>query len=77
MSDECRAAARQLQEYIDGECTADLEVLIRSHLEHCAPCWDRVDFEPQLRAIVARKCRERAPEELVSRILAELRQRGA
>ena len=73
MSDECLGAARQLREYLDGECGADLEAVIRAHLEHCAPCWDRADFELQLRAIVARKCQERAPEELVSRILDELR----
>lgn len=77
MSDECQAAARQLQEYLDGECGKDLEELIRAHLEDCAPCWDRADFELQLRAIVARKCRERAPQELVTRILAEFRARDA
>lgn len=73
MSEECRDALRRLNEYLDGECGDDLEATIRAHLADCPPCWDRADFEQEVRALVARRCREKAPDGLVQRVLAELR----
>ncbi|PSO49275.1 MAG: mycothiol system anti-sigma-R factor [Actinobacteria bacterium QS_5_72_10] len=73
MDEHCRDALRRLHEYLDGECPSDLETIIRDHLADCPPCWDRVDFEREVRALVARHCRERAPAELVQRVLADLR----
>lgn len=75
MDDQCRDALRQLQEYLDGECPADLEATIREHLADCPPCWDRADFEREVRNVVARHCHEPAPAALVQRILADLRLR--
>lgn len=72
VSEECRDALRRLHEYLDGECGDDLEAAIRAHLAACAPCWDRADFEREVRALVARRCREKAPEALVQRVLTEL-----
>lgn len=76
MSEECRDALRRLNEYLDGECGEDLEATIRAHLADCPPCWDRADFEMEVRKLVARRCREKAPAELVDRVLTELRLHG-
>lgn len=76
MDEQCRESLRRLQEYLDGECPADLEATIREHLADCPPCWDRADFEREVRAVVARNCREQAPHGLVERILADLRLRA-
>lgn len=76
MSEECRDALRRLNEYLDGECGDDLEAMIRTHLADCPPCWDRADFEMEVRKVVASRCREKAPAELVDRVLTELRLQG-
>lgn len=76
MSEECRDALRRLNEYLDGECGDDLEATIRAHLADCPPCWDRADFEMEVRKLVAHRCREKAPAELVARVLTELRLQG-
>ena len=73
MGDDCREALARLDLYLDGECEAALEATIRRHLDDCPPCVDRAEFERELRAIVARKCRDAAPHGLVDRVLGALR----
>jgi len=53
MGDDCHAALSDLQVFLDGECGAALERAIIAHLDRCAPCVHRADFERELRAIVA------------------------
>jgi anti-sigma factor (TIGR02949 family) len=73
MGEECRKALARLQVYLDGECETALEVAISRHLEDCPPCLDRADFEREVRAIIARKCRMTAPQGLVDRVISALR----
>jgi mycothiol system anti-sigma-R factor len=73
MGDDCRQALARLQAYLDGECEATLEGAIQRHLHRCPPCLDRVDFERELRAVVARTCRDHAPRHLVDRVIDALR----
>lgn len=73
MDDHCRQALRELQTYVDGECGRSLEVVITRHLEDCSPCLERVDFEREVRAILARRCKDAAPSGLVDRVLERLR----
>ncbi|CAN5886950.1 hypothetical protein BH23ACT8_BH23ACT8_00240 [soil metagenome] len=72
--DDCREALEQLHTYLDHECGADLEQAIRAHLDDCPPCLDRADFEQQLRAIVASKCKDAAPSGLLDRVIADLKE---
>jgi anti-sigma factor (TIGR02949 family) len=72
--DECREALEQLQTYLDHECGTDLEQTIRAHLGDCPPCLDRADFEQQLRAIVASRCKDAAPSGLLDRVIANLKE---
>lgn len=73
MGEHCREALEQLDLYLDAECSPDLERAIRDHLGDCPPCLDRAGFERELRALVARKCRDAAPSGLLDRIIAELK----
>jgi anti-sigma factor (TIGR02949 family) len=73
MDDRCREALRALQTYVDGECGRSLESVISRHLEDCSPCLDRVDFEREVRAILARRCKDAAPSGLLDRIVDRLR----
>lgn len=72
MDDPCQAVLGDLEVYLDGECGPGVERAVRAHLADCPRCLDRADFRRQLRALVARKCREEAPSELVSRIINNL-----
>jgi mycothiol system anti-sigma-R factor len=65
---ECREALTELYQFLDGELTDDRRSLIREHLDDCPPCDDAYDFEAELRAVIARKCREEVPESLRRRI---------
>jgi mycothiol system anti-sigma-R factor len=73
MGDDCRQALTRLHTYLDDECEAAIKATIQQHLHRCPPCLDRVDFELELRAVVARTCREQAPSHLVDRVLDALR----
>jgi mycothiol system anti-sigma-R factor len=65
---ECVEAVHMLYHYLDGELTSERRVLIRQHLDDCPPCGDAFEFEAELRVVIAQKCREEVPPELVNRV---------
>ena len=69
---ECSAALERLYEYLDGELTPEVHVEIRAHLEECAPCLAEHDIEQAVKALLARSCKDVAPEGLRSRILVRI-----
>ena len=72
MKDPCQDVLEDLERFLDRECPQDMEAVIAHHLAACPPCGDRAEFERQLRAIVASKCRDQAPAHLVQRITLEI-----
>lgn len=70
--DPCRDVLAELEVYLDGECGPSVERTVRAHLADCPRCLDRADFRRQLRALVASKCRDEAPNDLVTRIIDNL-----
>jgi mycothiol system anti-sigma-R factor len=71
---DCVEAAHLLYHYLDGELTVERRVLIRQHLDDCPPCGQAFDFEAELRVVIAQKCREEVPPELVERVRKALGQ---
>jgi mycothiol system anti-sigma-R factor len=69
----CQEAIATLYSFLDGELTADRRLQIQHHLDECAPCFDAFDFEADLKALVARKCRDDVPEALRRRVAEALR----
>ncbi|MDP9402281.1 MAG: mycothiol system anti-sigma-R factor [Actinomycetota bacterium] len=65
---DCGEAVHRLYHFLDGELDDDRRAVIQSHLDNCLPCLDAFDFEAELRAVIARKCRDQVPDELRSRI---------
>ena len=65
---DCADALHELYHFLDGELTDDKKVLIREHLEGCPPCFEAFDFEAEIKAYVASKCREKSPDALRARI---------
>ena len=71
---DCIEAVHLLYHYLDGELTQERRVLIRQHLDDCPPCGQAFDFEAELRVVIAQKCREQVPPELVERVRKTLGQ---
>ncbi|MGH3664573.1 MAG: mycothiol system anti-sigma-R factor [Egibacteraceae bacterium] len=72
MADDCDKVLHELEIYLDGECGEAVESVVQRHLRDCPPCLDRADFERELRAMVAAKCRDCAPPGLLDRVLSRL-----
>lgn len=67
-SGDCGEALRDLFVYLDGQLTIERRLVIKEHVERCAPCFERFSFEMELRQVVAHGCREAVPESLKLRI---------
>lgn len=69
----CEKARRDLEEYLRDEVCKTEHADITAHLENCAACRDEMVVARTLTEVVARACRESAPEELRDQVLATLR----
>ncbi len=47
---------------------------IQRHLDECGPCLAKYDLERTVKALVARSCSEKAPEDLRQKVLYRIRQ---
>ncbi len=68
----CREAIDTLYRFLDGELTDQRRQDIAAHLDDCGPCLDAFDFEAELKAVIARKCRDQVPEALRQRVYRAL-----
>ncbi|HUP70508.1 MAG TPA: mycothiol system anti-sigma-R factor [Acidimicrobiales bacterium] len=69
---DCGEAMHRLYHYLDGELDDVRRADIKTHLDNCLPCLDAFDFEAELRSVIARKCRDRVPDDLRARIAVAL-----
>jgi anti-sigma factor (TIGR02949 family) len=65
---DCDEAVHQLYHYLDGELTDERRQVIALHLDACRSCGDAAGFEAELRSVIANRCRDRVPEDLMARI---------
>ena len=72
---ECAEVWGHLEFFLDFELAQDACSLVTEHLRTCGPCNDRAYFARQVRVIVARKCSQAPPPDLVTRIQALIVQR--
>ena len=66
---DCAEILDRVYSFIDGELDEADCHQIQHHLDECAPCLAKDDLERVVKALVARSCRESAPEGLRSRVL--------
>ena len=69
----CEDAVERLYHFLDGELDEERKAVIQRHLDECLPCLEVFDFELVLRQLIARRCTERVPEQLRSRITLAIR----
>lgn len=71
---DCEETLARLHQYVDRELSEVEIVEVRHHLADCPPCERHFEFEERLKLLVHRNaCPERAPEQLVDRILGSLK----
>jgi len=73
----CEKARRDLEEYLRNEVCHTGHSEIREHLENCESCKDEALVATTLTDVVARACKETAPEELRDQVFARLREAQA
>lgn len=73
----CEKARKDLEEYLRNEvCSTEAED-IRAHLETCDDCSDEAHVAKTLTDVIARACKEAAPEELKLMVLERLREQAS
>ena len=60
---DCEDAVHQLYDFLDGELTEDRRREFQTHLDSCAPCIEKYEFEAELRRVVADRSRDRVPDQ--------------
>ena len=71
---DCREVLARLYQYIDGEIAAVDCASIELHFRDCEDCMHHADFEREFKAIIKRKCTDVAPEDIIARLRARLRE---
>ncbi|MEJ1088898.1 zf-HC2 domain-containing protein [Microbacterium sp. Mu-80] len=69
----CEKARQDLEEYLRNEICTTEHSEIREHLDNCPSCQDEALVAKTLTEVVARACKESAPEELRAQVFARLR----
>ena len=68
----CAEVDHHLDEFLDGELTADDRELLEQHFRECPPCRAQLALALMLQRLVARSCVSRAPESLRKRVLTRI-----
>jgi len=69
---DCGDAVKVLYTFLDGELTTERRELIAHHLDACHHCLEAFEFEVELRHVIAKKCRDEVPEDLLDRVAKAL-----
>ena len=73
ISSGCWEILRKVEMYLDHEVSVEESERISLHLQGCSPCWERAEFQQQVRMIVASKCGQAGvPHGLIDKIRTSL-----
>ena len=70
----CDKARQDLEEYLRNEVCKTEHTEIREHRENCPSCRVEALVATTLTEVIARACKETAPEELRDQVFARLRE---
>ncbi len=73
-SSGCDETIERLYTYLDGELTEQRRIEITRHLDLCGPCVGAYGFEAELRKVIASRCKDHVPDDLITRVAAALDQ---
>ena len=73
----CDETIERLYTYLDGELTEQRRIEITRHLDLCGPCVGAYGFESELRKVIASRCKDHVPEDLITRVAAAIEEEHA
>jgi mycothiol system anti-sigma-R factor len=65
---DCNKTLHELQLFLDGELPNEDYEHVLGHLDECLECYHTFDFQAELKQVIAEKCREQMPPDLLERI---------
>ena len=71
---DCSEVIHQMLVFIDNELDQASCGDIEQHLEECGPCLREYNLERTVKSLVARSCKEAAPEELRAKVMMRIRE---
>ncbi len=71
---DCDESIERLYFYLDGELTEERRLEITRHLDLCGPCVGAYGFESELRRVIASRCKDHVPDELITRVADAFRE---
>ncbi|MBE7323591.1 mycothiol system anti-sigma-R factor [Nocardioides sp. Y6] len=72
--DECADYLERIVYFIDNELDGADCSAVQQHLDECGPCLQKYDLQRTVKSVVARSCRESAPEGLRERVMVQIRE---
>lgn len=69
---DCSDVIEAVYLYLDGELDRAAIENIRNHLDECTPCLQAYGVEQEVKTLIARSCKERAPDSLRAAIVERL-----
>ena len=72
-AEECADYLERIMRFIDDELDEADTAVVREHIDTCNPCLERYDLQRTVKAIVARSCSEKAPQDLRERVRVRIR----
>ncbi|KHL17011.1 mycothiol system anti-sigma-R factor [Mumia flava] len=70
---DCQQALENLYLFLDHELPERSWDDIHAHIADCAPCLTAFDVERIVKELVARSCREKAPDVLRAKVVTSIR----
>lgn len=70
---DCQGALENLYLFLDRELAEGDWDAVHAHIADCAPCLSQFDVERIVKELVARSCREKAPDVLRAKVLTSIR----
>jgi anti-sigma factor (TIGR02949 family) len=64
----CEEVLAEIEHFLHGELDPGEAARLADHLSTCPPCFDRAEFQKELKAIVKHKCHSEAPQHLMWRV---------
>lgn len=71
--ESCADFLEQIIYFLDNELDETDCSVVQAHLDECGPCLRKYDLERTVKAVVARSCRESAPDALRQRVMLQIR----
>jgi mycothiol system anti-sigma-R factor len=71
---DCSEVIHQIFVFIDNELDQATSGEIQQHLDECGPCLREYNLVRTVKSLVARSCKEAAPEELREKVLMRIRE---